>query len=866
MKKHLFLIICLLALISQSMYADYLKYTIIDKTNKEVAVQGVKTNVGVGDKYDIAIPESVEIDGEIYTVTTIPDEGFYNSRFRNIILPNTITHIGSYVFYYSGLKNITIGSGILEIGARIFQGCKLESITFLSEIPPLINGCLTEYVDDPVTIKVDKKHIMDYAASYDICYNSRDTYTAPYRYNNIFSFTSDRPLQTLYDAQYEYLVCEETKECIISKRINPENPIHDLAIPDKAIFSFGLASEEYDVVGIGPLAFSTPEAYNLSFENNENFTGTITMGNNIRHIGYGAFGGTCITDVFLSEPVKEIDPLAFYFCRQLGKVHFNENVIQIGRYAFSGTSITEFIAPTNLRNIGTGAFSAPIVNIKLNDKLQYIGSQAFKGSSIKSIVLPNQLRSIKDAAFANCKSLSSVTFGNNLISIGAQAFTGTQLKDIHIPSSVESIGNYAFRNCGLQKAYFDDGINPIEIGEDAIGSDDLKYLYLGRNFMFKSPAFKNLTKIDFGNLVSKIPSSTFQSCLKLTSVSFGSGLTEIGDESFKYCSISDVIIPSKVQKIGSGAFAGNRLYSLTIGSGITEIGDKAFEGNTNLSIINITAATPPKANINVFTSYDSRLYTDLRFSANYKNDNLCWSMFKQYELVDAGSIILDADLIKYDQEQYQLYASLKPEDASLQTVLWESSNPNIATVNTSGLVSIVDNPKNNSLINDATCKIRAYTLYADGPIAECTFTDYTDYTLVSSIILNTDKVEGKEGDQIQISATVLPENATNKVLTWSSSDESVALVDDTGLISLVKKGTTVITASATDNSGVSADCAIIVTEASGIEDILTDKSSYVKIFNLKGIFIFEGKYADARLTPDYYIVVCDGKNIKVKVQ
>ena len=866
MKKHLFLVICLIALISQSMYADYLKYTVIDKTNKEAAVQGVNTNVEVGDKYDIVIPETVEIDGEIYTVTTIPDKGFYSSRFRNIILPNTITHIGSYVFYYSGLKNITIGSGILEIGERIFQGCKiLESITFLSEIPPIISGCLTEYVDDPVTIKVDKKHIMDYAASYNICYNNgSDNYAKPYRFNNIYSFTSDRPLQTLYDAQYEYLVCEETKECIISKRINSETPIHNLEIPDKATFYFGLASEEYDIVGIGPLVFSTPDTNaDYMYEQNENFAGTIIIGNNIRHIGYGAFGGTCITDVILSEPVKVIDAYAFRYCRQLAKVQFNQNVIQIDRGAFEGTNITEFIAPVNLRNIGSYAFSgAPIGNIKFNDKLQYISKSAFEwNSSLKSIVLPDQLREIKDKAFANCKILSSVKFGDNLTYIGAQAFTETELKEIRIPSSVESIGNYAFRNCGLQKAYFEDGINPIEIGEDAIGSDDLEYLYIGRDFSFESPSFKKLKNLDFGNLVSEIPASTFKNCLMLTSVNFGSGLTEIGDEAFKYCSISDVIVPSKVHMIGSGAFAGNRLYSLTIGSGISEIGEKAFEGNTNLSIINITAPTPPKANVNTFTTYDSRLNTDSRYSANYKNANLCWSMFKQHELINADSIILDSDLIKYEShEHYQLYASLTPENATLQTVLWESSNPNVAIVNTSGLVTIVDNPKN---MNNGTCNIRAYTLYSDGPIAECIF---TDLTLVSSIVLNMDKVEGEEGEQIQIAATVLPEDATNKVISWSSSDESVASVDESGLISLLKKGTAVITASATDDSGVSADCAIVVTEASEIEDILADKSSYVKIFNLKGILIFEGKYSDARLTPDYYIVVCDGKSIKVKAQ
>lgn len=137
---------------------------------------------------------------------------------------------------------------------------------------------------------------------------------------------------------------------------------------------------------------------------------------------------------------------------------------------------------------------------------------------------------------------------------------------------------------------------------------------------------------------------------------------------------------------------------------------------------------------------------------------------------------------------------------------------------------------------------------------------------VSSISLNPSSVEGYEGEQIQISATVLPEDATNKMLAWGSSDESVATVDETGLISLLKKGTAVILASATDDSGASAECAVVVTEYSGIDSILTDKNTYVKVFNLSGVLVYEGIYSDANLAPGYYIVVCDGKNVKVKVE
>ena len=863
MKKILFVLVHLIIGSSVQIYANTFYYYVINKTKKEVAVR----DNGRNDPFveTIVIPETVEIEGETYAVTRAG--GFSNTNCSNIILPNTIKEISTHAFYgNNNIRSITIGKGILKIGKGAFESCNLlDDITFLSELPPHIEGFLNE--DWRYNIYVDKKSIMDYACTY---YISDANHKG--KKNRLLSFTSDRELQTLFDENYEYLVCEETKECIITKKLNPNAAAEDLIIPDKATFYFGLASEDYKVVGIGPNVFSKP-IYENHYDINTDITGTVTLGKNIRIIGKGSFAGTNISHINFNDNIKAIEHYAFSNCRMITELKFPPSIVRMGDYAFDCNAyVTELTLPNNLKIIGEYAFYQNfyhrLQSIEFNDELLYIGAHAFEGNNeLNTAIFHDKLIEIGDRAFANCMALSNVKFGKNLNRIGAQAFFNAQLQEIHIPSAVETIDNYAFRNCELKQVYFEESIIPIKTGDDAIEYDNIEYIFIGRDFSFQSPAFKKLKEIDFGNLVSKIPASTFKNCLMLTSVSFGSGLTEIGDESFKYCSISDIIIPSKVQKIGSGAFAGNRLYSLTIGSGITEIGDNAFEGNTTLAIVNLTAKTPPSANGNIFTNYDVRLYTDPRYSDSYKDPNLCWSLFKQYELKNVDNISLNTDRVPYlPNEQFQLQAFVLPEDATLQTVLWESSNPNIATVNTSGLVSIVDNPKNNSLINDATCKIRAYTLYADGPIAECTFTDYTDYTLVSSIILNTDKVEGKEGDQIQISATVLPENATNKVLTWSSSDESVALVDDTGLISLVKKGTTVITASATDNSGVSADCAIIVTEASGIEDILTDKSSYVKIFNLKGIFIFEGKYADARLTPDYYIVVCDGKNIKVKVQ
>lgn len=74
----------------------------------------------------------------------------------------------------------------------------------------------------------------------------------------------------------------------------------------------------------------------------------------------------------------------------------------------------------------------------------------------------------------------------------------------------------------------------------------------------------------------------------------------------------------------------------------------------------------------------------------------------------------------------QLSATITPANATLQTILWESSDPSICTVDNTGLVTFVggNDIKTSEVINKAsattgTVEIRAYTLYADSPVATC---------------------------------------------------------------------------------------------------------------------------------------------------
>ena len=82
--------------------------------------------------------------------------------------------------------------------------------------------------------------------------------------------------------------------------------------------------------------------------------------------------------------------------------------------------------------------------------------------------------------------------------------------------------------------------------------------------------------------------------------------------------------------------------------------------------------------------------------------------------------------------------------------------------------------------------------------------------LVQQIVLSVTSLSLQPNDMRFLTATVLPENAQNKVVTWQSSDTNVAEVSSTGRVTANAKGTCTITCAATDGSGVKATCQVTV--------------------------------------------------------
>ena len=142
-----------------------------------------------------------------------------------------------------------------------------------------------------------------------------------------------------------------------------------------------------------------------------------------------------------------------------------------------------------------------------------------------------------------------------------------------------------------------------------------------------------------------------------------------------------------------------------------------------------------------------------------------------------------------DTFQMQGTVNKRPEDTNDYGISWSSADPSIAKISSSGLVTAV---------SPGTTTLRA-GVYG-GVEAFCTVTVTKKTVYVTSITLDRTSLEIARGDTYTLQATVLPDDAVNKAVTWTSSNKSVATVDSNGKVTGVKAGTATITAKAGDKT------------------------------------------------------------------
>lgn len=177
-------------------------------------------------------------------------------------------------------------------------------------------------------------------------------------------------------------------------------------------------------------------------------------------------------------------------------------------------------------------------------------------------------------------------------------------------------------------------------------------------------------------------------------------------------------------------------------------------------------------------------------------------------------------------ESMTLQATVLPEDADSKEVVWASSDNAVAKVDAKGKVSPVA---------EGTAVITA-TAKGTDKSASCTVT--VTYKEVESVAVSPSTMTLYIGEKGTLTAQVLPDYAKDKTVTWSSADETVATVSQTGEVTAIGLGTVEITATSGDKTG---KCTVSVISKT-VTSVTIDKTAL-------SMNLFESEKLTATVTP-----------------
>ena len=166
-------------------------------------------------------------------------------------------------------------------------------------------------------------------------------------------------------------------------------------------------------------------------------------------------------------------------------------------------------------------------------------------------------------------------------------------------------------------------------------------------------------------------------------------------------------------------------------------------------------------------------------------------------------IELPTKILLSEKSVHLLDQTITPSYATEQRLSWKSSNEEVAVVNSKGRVVA---------LSSGTATITAMATDGSKVCASC---EIVVRRMVESIQLNQTSVKFVAGNAFSLSAIVTPKDAYDTSLTWSTTDDDIAMILGNGRVVAVSAGTATITAKANDGSGVSATCEVVVTGNKG---------------------------------------------------
>ena len=777
---------------------------------KSVVIENGVTSIGNYAFYQCTYLTSVPIPD---SVTSIGDSAFDKCVYlTSITIPNSVTTIDRYAFYNcQSLTSVTIGNSVTSIGLSAFVNCtNLKSVTIPNSVTSIGNFAFGYYYSY-------NNHGYVTTDGFTIYCNNTSGAAYNYAVNNGFCFVVSG---TTGDCTW---TLDENGLLTISGSGAMENYTYSSSAP----WGTNIKSVviENGVTAIG----------NSAFYHCTGLT-SVTIPDSVTTIGHSASEHcTGLTSVTIPNSVTTIDHFAFYNCTGLTSVTIPNSVTTIGNSAFCDCyNLKSVTIPNSVTSIGEKAFGyyysddnhayvktdgftiycdkdSAAYNYAVNNGFRFVvsgttgdctwtldtdglltisGSGAIGnytassyvpwGTNIKSVIIENGVTAIGSYAFWGCRKLTSITIPDSVTTIGDGTFGNcTVLKSVTIPNSVTTIGDYAFFNC------------------------------------------TSLTSVTIPDSVTAIGNTAFAECTGLTNMTIPNSVTTIGDYAFNNCtSLTNMTIPNSVITIGCNAFYDcTGLTSVTIGNSVTTINEMAFFNCTGLTSVTIPDSVTAIGN-KAFGYYEDddynfvktdgfTIYGDKDSAAeNYATEN-GFAFVPTVESVDLNKHTLVLGV----GQAYTLKPIVTPEGAET-TFKWKSSKKDIATVTSLGKVT-------GRAVGKATITVTT----ANGKTYSCTV---VVKQAPDNITLNKSEMTLGVGQMYTLQSTLTPSNSAT-YQQWTSSDKTVAVVNDKGRVTGKKVGTATITVKTTN--GHTATCVVTVKKAP--TSVALDKTSVTLAVGMK---------------------------------
>ena len=872
-----------------------------------VTIPNSVTTIGSGAFWGCTGLTSVTIPN---SVTSIRGWAFSDcSGLTSVTIPNSVTSIDIYAFAgCSGMTSVTIPNSVTSIGDRVFDGCSsLTAVTIPNSVTAIGYGAF-DGCSGLTAVTIPNSVIEIGGMAFDGCSSLTGTLTIPSAVTSIGSdaFSGCSGLESIvvengnsiYDSRGNCnAIIETATNTLISGCMNTVIPNSVTKIGGYAFKGCsGLMSViiPNSVTKIGKWAFfdcsgltsvtipnSVTSIGEYAFCGCSGLTSVVFNAENCSTMGSSSFpvfeGCKSISSLTIGEGVKTIPAFAFKHLRGLTSVTIPNSVTSIGPYAFSECSgLTSVVF--NAENCSTmGSSSSPVFSgctrissLTIGEGVKTIPNYAFYNcSGLTSVTIPNSVTSIGESAFSVCSGLTSVVFNaENSVRMGSSSkpvFNGcTHLTSLTIGEGVKTIPNYAFYNCSGLTGALTIPNSVTSIGVNAFnGAAQVTEILLGESVAnIGASAFAGMVRVAKVTSLNPTPPecaapSVFQDITKdKCKLYVPAGKKTTYAETYVWCDFTNII---ELQSIDVESITLDaESLTMPIGSSTT-ITYTIAPDNATTTALEWSVSNPAVASIvdhNDGTATVKALSIGEATITAKATDgsNVTATCAVKVEPIWVSSLTLSAESVELKiGESTSLSCTVSPDNATTKTIEWEVDNPDIVSLtdNGNGTVTV-----STLAVGGATITVKA----TDGSNVTATCAVKVEPIWVSSLTLSAEQLEMNVGDSEVITYTILPANATNKSVAWSSSDPAVASIttnaDGSVTVNALAIGEATITARTIDGSNLAASCVVkvgsagvgdfdaaeieITTTAEGIVVKGAPADCIIDVYTAAGVLVYHG--------------------------